>query len=203
MTIKPPNFQEAIFLIKGTSPLVIHRFNKKIKKEFRDKIGTGKPARSKRKTHEPQDVGELFNEARYVSQEGWDGFNATAIRGSMISVCSLVGVFKTVAKLTVFVQPDGWDAEEPQIPLVRIYGEAKQQEDIGRTSTGVAMLIIRAAYYKWSAKVRLRWDADQLTLEDVTNLLSRAGQQCGICEGRYNSTASVGMGWGLFEVERS
>jgi hypothetical protein len=62
---------------------------------------------------------------------------------------------------------------------------------------------IRAAYNPWSAHVKIRWDADQFSLEDVTNLLARVGAQVGICEGRPDSRNSPGQGWGLFEVQRS
>ena len=49
----------------------------------------------------------------------------------------------------------------------------------------------------------IRWDADQFTLDDVTNLLSRVGLQVGIGEGRPDSKNSAGMGWGLFEIARA
>jgi hypothetical protein len=53
----------------------------------------------------------------------------------------------------------------------------------------------------WSADITLRWDADQLTLVDVANLLDRAGLQVGIGEGRADSKKSTGMGWGSFKVK--
>jgi hypothetical protein len=52
----------------------------------------------------------------------------------------------------------------------------------------------------WEAKVRIRFDGDQFTLTDVTNLLMRVGLQVGIGEGRPDSKMSTGMGWGMFEV---
>jgi hypothetical protein len=44
------------------------------------------------------------------------------------------------------------------------------------------------------------YDADQFTLEDVSNLLARAGMQVGIGEGRPDSKMSAGMGWGTFRI---
>jgi hypothetical protein len=119
----------------------------------------------------------------------------------MISACRLVSFKMTLAKMSVFVEADGWDKEEPQIPLVRIYGEAVRQDDMARVETGQPYVTIRAAYYDWSAKITIRWDADQFSLADVTSLLSRVGQQVGIGEGRPDSKNSCGMGWGLFEVK--
>ena len=197
--IKAPNFQTAVFEIRGTSPLVIHRFSSKTKNQMRQKMEEGKSAQNK-KLREPQSTDVLFDEARYVSREGWDGFHAGSIRNAMISACRLVSFKMTLAKLSVFVVADGSDKDEPQIPLIRIYGTAVKQEDMARVETGQPYVTVRAAYHDWKAKIRIRWDADQFGLQDVTNLLMRVGQQVGLCEGRYDSKNSPGLGWGCFEI---
>lgn len=199
VTIKPPNFQIAEFTINGLAPLVIHRFSAKTKNQMKVKMETGSAAGNK-KNREAKDTDQTFLEARYISPEGWDGFNASSIRNAMISACRLVGFRMTLAKLSVFVEADGRDAEEPQIPLVRIIGDAVKQEDMARVETGQPYVTVRAAYHDWSAKVRIRWDADQFTQADVANLLARVGLQVGIGEGRPDSKNSAGMGWGIFEV---
>jgi hypothetical protein len=201
VTIKAPNFQVAVFGIKGVAPLVIHRFSAKTKGEMKLKMETGKSASSK-KVRDPKSTDDTYNEARYLSKEGWDGFHAGAIRSAMISACRLVNFKMTLAKLSLFVIQDGWDEKEPQIPLVRIYGKSVKQEDIARVETGQPYLTVRSAFHEWTAKVRIRWDADQFSIEDVYNLLHRVGMQCGICEGRPDSKKSAGMGWGLFEVTK-
>ena len=199
LVIKARAFQVAEFEIIGTSPLVIHRFSAKTKQEMKQKMETGKAASSK-KNREAKNTDDTFQESRYISKEGWDGFHAGAIRSAMISACRLVGFKMTLAKLSLFVVNDGWDAKEPQIPLIRIYGKAEKQEDIARVETGQPYVTIRAAFYNWKSKLKIRWDADQFTIEDVYNLLIRVGMQVGLCEGRPDSKKSVGMGWGLFDV---
>ena len=199
VTIKAPNFQTAIFEVKGVAPLVIHRFSRKTKEEMKQKMETGKAASSK-KNREAKNTDDSYYESRYISGDGWDGFHAGAIRGALISACRLVGFKMTLAKLSLFVMPDGWDKHEPQIPLIRIYGEPQKQEDMARVETGQPYVTVRAAYYDWSAKIKIRWDKDQFTAADVSNLLMRVGQQVGICEGRPDSKKSAGMGWGLFDV---
>ena len=59
---------------------------------------------------------------------------------------------------------------------------------------------VRAAFHEWKCKLRIRFDADQFTKEDIANLLARVGLQVGIGEGRPDSKKSAGMGWGLFEL---
>lgn len=200
VTIKAPNFGIAEFGVRGLAPLVIHRFSKKTKDQMKLKMETGKAASSKR-NREAKSTDEQFEEARYRSPEGWDGFHAGALRCALVSACRLVGFKMTLAKLSIFVEPDGADALEPQIPLIRIDGVATKQEDMARVETGQPYVTVRAAYHNWRAKLRIRFDADQFTLQDVTNLLARAGLQVGIGEGRPDSKNSAGMGWGLFSIE--
>ena len=197
--IKSPNFGTETFEIKGNAPLVIHRMDQKIKRQMLQKMETGKPAASK-KERTAKDSDETFHASRYISRENWDGFHAGAIRNACISACRLVGFKMTLAKLSVFVIADGWDAKEPQIPLIRIYGEAVRQDDIARVETGQPYVTIRAAYHDWSAKVKIRWDADQFTRQDISSLMSRVGLQVGIGEGRPDSKNSAGMGWGTFDL---
>jgi hypothetical protein len=200
--IKAPDLRVAIFSIKGTAPLVIHRTSAKFKAQMIQKQTEGKSASSK-KNREAQDSDETFNQARYVSKDGWDGFHAAAIRNAMISACRLVNFKMTLAKMSIFVIADGWDKLEPQIPLVRIYGKPTKQSDVARVETGQPYVTFRAAYHDWSAKVRIRFDADQFSIADISNLLSRVGIQVGIGEGRPDSKNSAGMGWGLFELEQA
>lgn len=200
VSIQSPNMQVASFRIRGIAPLVIHRFSSKTKNEMKQKMETGKPASSK-KNREPTNTDDLFNGARYVSKEGWDGIHAASFRNAMIRACSLVNYKMTMAKMSVFIEADGWDAAEPQIPLVRIDGaKPVKQEDMARVETGQPYVTVRAAYHNWSANVKIRWDADQFTLQDIANLLMRAGLQVGVGEGRPSSKESNGMGWGIFEV---
>jgi len=202
VSIPAPKFGEAEFEIIGTEVLVIHRFSAKTKQQMKSKMEEGKSAGSK-KNREATSTDDLYQAARYISPEGWDGFHAASIRNAMISACRLVGYKMTLAKMSIFVLADGHDAIEPQIPLVRIYGEPKKQEDMARVETGQPYVTVRAAYHDWSAKVRIRWDSDQFKLEDVSNLLSRVGLQVGLCEGRPDSKNSCGMGWGLFRIKGS
>jgi hypothetical protein len=198
--ISAPNMKTAVFSVTGLSPLVVHRFSAKLKKEFEEKQITGKAASSKKK-REPQSQKEIYDAARYVSEEGWDGFQASALRHAMISACRLVSFKMTLAKMSIFVVADGRDKLEPQIELIRIIGKPIMQTDVARVQTGQPYVTIRPAYHGWKAKIQMQWDADQFTLADIANLLSRVGMQVGLCEGRPDSKNSAGMGWGRFSVD--
>jgi len=106
----------------------------------------------------------------------------------------------TFAKLSVFVEPDGFDAADGT-PLVRINGEPHIHEASVRNESGVADIRWRPMWDEgWSATVRVKWDEDQFSATDIMNLMLRAGLQVGIGEGRPDSPKSNGLGWGQFEV---
>ena len=204
VTIKAPNMAEAQFRIVGTAPLVIRRFDEKVRQEFADKIIHGSTPAGKKK-HAPRQIEDIYEAAKYYGEtdgERWEGFNASAIRNAMISACRLVNFKMTLAKLSVFVIEDGRDLKDPLIALVRIYGASRISEAVGRTSgmSQAPMLTIRPMYYPWESMLRIRYDADQFKLADIANLLARVGAQVGIGEGRPDSHSSAGMGWGLFDI---
>lgn len=198
VVVTPPNFKWATFWIEF-DVLVQHRFSQKTKMMLLQKMVTGKASASK-KNREPQNIDVLFNDARYIHKDGWDGINAPSFRKAMISACRLVSYKMTLAKLSIFIEADGKDKDEPQIPLVRIYGKPTLQTDMARVDNGNPYVTVRPAYHNARVKLNVKWDGDQFTLQDVTNLLSRVGQQVGIGEGRPDSKDSCGMGWGTFRM---
>jgi hypothetical protein len=205
ISINPPNIKTAHFTIEGTAPLVIHRFDEKVKSDFRAKIIEGSKPRGKNK-FAPKDTDDICEAAKYFGMtkgKKWEGFNASGVRLAMISACRGANFKMTIAKQSLFVEADGWDIYTPLIPLVRIIGTSQKSEMIAKTETGIAMLCIRPMYNPWSAHLRIRFDADLFGIGDVTNLLARAGQCVGICEGRPDSKNSGGMGWGTFQIVNS
>ena len=135
-----------------------------------------------------------------MSTEGWRGIPAGAFRQAMISACRLVGFKMTLAKLSVFVHADGFDRIDG-IPLIKIDGEPERTDMAVRNATGVADIRVRPMWREWGANVRVKYDADQFTIQDVTNLMQRVGMQVGIGEGRPDSRDSAGLGWGTFRLE--
>ena len=181
ISISEPNFQSIRFKIIGTAPLMIHKFGAKI----RTRIQESQTAKDKvKKARAPKDYKAEFNDARYVSTQGWDGFYAGALRNAMIQAARYVdGLQMTKSKGLFFVQAQGFD-KDGGTPLVRIQGsKAAHDTRPVRLESGVADLRNRPRYDKWHADVVIDFDADAVTATDVANLLHRAGAQVGLCEG--------------------
>lgn len=197
LQITAPDFETLAFIIKGTAPLVIERFSKKA--ELMAKMQEGSTAKGK-KVRDARDYARDAEEARYRDGvDNWEGCNAAAFRAGMISACRLVGFKMTLAKLSVFVEADGFDKADG-LPLVRIYGESQTFTAHTRNATGVVDVRARPQYRDWAAKLRVRYDRSQFTSADVLNLIARVGGQVGIGAGRPDSKASAGCGWGCFAV---
>jgi len=201
VTISPPNFQTAVFRLIGTAPYVQNAFSKKAREAMKATQEAGSTAK-KGKKREPKDFKACHEEAKHESMDGWPGMPASAFRNAMISACRIVGFHMTKAKLSLFAEADGFDAESG-VPLIRFAkGKPEYCEHYVRLTTGVCDIRARALWKPgWEVELRVRFDGDQFTLKDVTNLLMRVGMQVGIGEGRPDSPKSCGMGWGLFALK--
>lgn len=197
--ISAPNLKTAEFKIIGTSPLCILRFSQKAMASMMAKMEAGPQSKSK-KVRESRDFDDDFIQAQHISTDGWSGVAASAFRAAMIRACSLVGFKMTLAKLSVFVIQDGFDKVDG-VPLVKINGTPEKNVMAVRNQTGVLDLRCRPLWREWSCIVRIQFDADQFSLTDISNLLSRVGSQVGIGEGRHNSRESTGLGFGCFRLE--
>jgi hypothetical protein len=199
VVISPPRMQHAVLHLRGIAPYVQHRFSTKAQQQMEETQRAGTQARS-RKKREARDFEAGYEAAKHISREGWLGIPAPAFRNAAIDACRLVGYKMTHAKLTIFIEADGVDAEDGT-PLVRIIkGEPEIHKGWGRNANGGADLRWRPIWHEWELMLRIRWDADQFSPADVVNLVARAGLQVGVGEGRPNSPNSNGLGWGLFEI---
>ena len=198
--ITAPRMQTVRFTLTGTAPLMVQRFAAKAQMMADQAAGA---QAGKRKAKPPKDFEALWNRAAYRADDGWYGVNASAFRKASISACRLVNFKMTIAKLTIFVEADGFDVEEGT-PLVRITrGEPEANYMNARLPTGVMDIRARPLWRTgWQMQPRVRWDAAQFSLQDITNLFSRVGMQVGIGEGRPDSRDSAGMGYGLFEIAK-
>lgn len=194
--ISPPNFKIIELNIKGDSPFVQLKFSEKTKNQLLEKMATEGKAKKQKSA---RNYDEEFLQAMYESEKGWRGIPASSFRNAIISACRTVGFKMTLAKLSIFIEADGFDKCDGT-PLVKIEGKPEKVQHAVRNATGVVDFRTRAMWKTWSAKVRIRYDADQFNQTDVVNLLMRVGVQVGIGEGRPDGKQSAGMGWGLFSI---
>lgn len=197
--ITPPNFRKVRLVLEGTAPLLQARFSAKSMQAMMTKMAGGSTTKKGQK-REARDFDLDFQQAMHVSTEGWVGVPAAALRNACIDVCRMVGYKMTHAKMSIFVEADGNDKVDGQ-PLIKLDApEPERTEMAARVANGGTDIRIRPMWRKWKLNVVFRFDADQFTDSDVVNLVSRAGEQIGIGEGRPYSKMSNGMGYGTFRI---
>lgn len=201
VAISAPRISTAEFTITGTSPYMQARFTEKAMAKMRATQEAGSQSRGK-KVRDARDFAADYEAAKHISEAGWVGIPAGAFRTAMIDVCRLVGFKMTLAKLAIFIQSDGIDKIDGT-PLVKINGTPEQNVSAVRNESGVCDLRSRPMWRNWTVKLRVEFDEDQFSLADVTNLLARVGIQCGVGEGRPNSRASTGIGFGRFAIGKA
>jgi len=199
VVIKPPQFEVATIKIRGIAPYVQHKFSQKSREKM---IASQKLGQQSRKgtAKEPKDFDAAYEAAMHKSRDGWHGIPCSAFRNAAISACRIVGFKMTIAKLSLFVEADGFDTDGE--PLVRITkGQPRQHFAQASNSNGGTDIRCRPMWAEgWEASVRVRWDAEQFSASDVVNLFARVGLQVGVGEGLPPARISAGLGWGVFEV---
>lgn len=199
--VNPANIVRTVLTIVGTAPLVQLKFSTKAKSLMMRNMATPASEKKAKSARPVRDYDDDFISAQHKSVAGWNGMPCPAFRAAMIAACRTVGLVMTTAKMSVFVVPDGFDADDGT-PLVKIIAPPPERlESLVRNDNGGADVRIRAMWREWSAKVTVEFDADMISGESVVNLLDRAGRQVGIGEGRPFSKNSVGQGWGTFTVK--
>jgi hypothetical protein len=197
--IRPLNMKILQVKIVGTAPYVHGKFSVKAREKMRKGQEEGAIKNSK-KPREKKNFKLLLEEATHRTPEGWAGIPCPSFRNALISACRTVAFKMTHAKLAVFCEADGNDATDG-MPLVRIKGVPGMFTLPCRNADGSTDIHPRPIWKPgWSAVVRIRWDADMFSQEDVVNLLVRAGVQVGIGAGRPDSRNSAGLGFGTFQV---
>ena len=120
VTISAPRIRNAEFTLTGTAPYMQARFGEKALNKMMATQEAGSQSKGK-KVREARDFNADYEAAKHISTEGWCGVPAGAFRTACIDVCRLVGFKMTLAKLSIFIEPDGFDKIDGT-PLVRLQG---------------------------------------------------------------------------------
>jgi phosphoglycolate phosphatase-like HAD superfamily hydrolase len=178
------------------SPLVIHAFSEKAKKEIRDK-----QQKKVRKTKEQRDPQAEFLAARYVDAEGRECAPITAIKKAIITAATAFDdITKVGLRQALFVDStavpgaalipiETWDG----LPAV-----GTMREDAVTIGINTRGLTYRPEYPQWQLRFTIEYQPTLISQEQLLALLDQAGWGVGICEGRPERSSA--LGWGRFAV---
>lgn len=176
--IQELNIQTITIALVGDSPLIVHRWSEKAKKQMLDKqMKKASPGK------EAKDPEQAYRECLYHHPGGGYGFPTIGIKAAAVSACSQVdGLTKVDARAAFHI-----DGE-----LVKIEGTPEPREDMVRISMGTADIRFRAQFPKWETRFDVRYNASVLSADQIFNLFNVAGFGVGIGEWRPQRNGSFG-----------
>jgi hypothetical protein len=180
----------------GDSPLIVHAWSMKAKKEMLDKqLKKAKGAR------EAKDPTADFNASMYRLNDDGFGFPSVAFKGAAVTAgTSVAGITKVAARQAFHILGEDADIDgafegsKSRVNLVRIEGSKPQmREDMVRVGMGTADLRYRAEFSDWHTKILVRYNANVLSESQILNLLNTAGFAVGVGEWRPEKDGAYGM----------
>jgi hypothetical protein len=174
--------------IIGTSPLIVHAWSEKAKRQMRDKQqGKAKLARG------AKDPNEDFESSKYKDSKGRDCIPVFALKKAIVSAATFGNEKKTHFRGSLFIEPvtrgkDGTDL----LPIK--FSKCVMREDMCRVGgmTKTADMRYRAEYHDWSARVTFEYNESMISVAQILNLIRIAGFSVGICEWRPEKDGHFG-----------
>lgn len=194
----------AVIHVKGDTPLIVHKWSEKAKKEIRDK--QMKKATTKKEAKDPtadfiDTLYWLDGEPKEKTVEAFEqamangarfGFPATGFKQ-----CAIMGAYRlgadirtTVAKAAIIIPCE----------FIEIKGKAvTMREDMVKVGgiSKVADIRYRAQIEDWEADIPVKFCSSVMSLEQVVNLFNMGGFACGVGEWRNEKNGI----FGAFHVE--
>lgn len=175
--LPPLQIQRVSFLLIGDSPLIVHAWSEKAKRQMLDK--QMKKATQAREAKDPRaDYEACF----YRTATGAYGFPAIGVKAAMISACRFADMKMTSARGAFHI-----DAE-----MLEVIGEPQMREDMVRVGMGTADIRYRPEFVEWRIPVTLAINSSVISPEQVANLINIAGFGVGIGEWRPEKSGSYG-----------
>lgn len=191
--IKPLNIQHVEVEIVGETELITHRWSQKAKEMMLGK------QMGKAQTRAKKDPEQDYQDSMYRFDDGGYGFPAAGFKAAIVGACRMFdGLPMTKAKIAIRVTGETNQYGED---LIRIHAEPHKREDMVRLESGVADIRFRAGFWPWSGKLRVTFNADIISLEQLYNLIDAAGFG-GVGEWRPSAPKSSTGSYGCFRVAR-
>ena len=205
--IRPIEIQKTTIRIVGDTPLIMHAWSEKAKREMLDK----QMKKTKSSAREAKNPVEDFIRSMYwltpmpteMTEDGFEkaiaagarfGFPVTAFKQAAISAAYRMGWAKDKMSLrgAFFI-----DSDDNQ--MIEIHSDTPiMREDMVKVGMGTADIRYRGEFRNWYADIVISYNKNgQHTLEQILNILNAGGYVCGVGEWRPERDGQNGM----FHVE--
>lgn len=201
--IKPIEIQKTTIRVVGDTPLIMHSWSEKAKREILDK----QMKKTKASAKQAKSPVEDFIRSMYwlegfpeeMSEDGFEeairkgarfGFPVTAFKQAAISAAYRMGWTKDKMSMRGAFFIDG---DENQ--MVEIFSDVPViREDMVKVGMGTADIRFRGEFRNWYAELTISYNKNgQYSLEQIINIINAGGYVCGIGEWRPERDGQYGM----------
>ena len=201
--IKPIEIQKTTIRVVGDTPLIMHAWSEKAKREILDK----QMKKTKASAKQAKSPVEDFIRSMYwlegipeeMSEDGFEeairngarfGFPVTAFKQAAISAAYRLGWTKDKMSMRGAFFIDG---DENQ--MVEIFSDVPViREDMVKVGMGTADIRFRGEFRNWYAELTISYNKNgQYSLEQIINIINAGGYVCGIGEWRPERDGQYGM----------
>lgn len=200
--IPPIDIRTVTIKVVGDSPLIVHKWSEKAKKEILDK----QMKVAKTKGHEAKSpVADFIQSLYWIEGEPQElteaGFAQAIQNGARFGFPSVA--FKAAAVAAGFrsgITPNKvgmYAAFHIDKELLEIHGTPSMREDMVKVGMGTADIRYRGEFPEWWAIIPVHFNAGVISLSQLTNLFNLGGFACGVGEWRVEK----GGEFGRFHVE--
>jgi hypothetical protein len=171
----------------GDTPLIMHKWSEKAKKQIEDK--QQKKAKAGRDIRDPE---QEFKEAMYLDSKLGYCFPANAFKCASVRAGTDLEMKMSDLKRAFFVEGEFVKIDSDK-PFMRT--------DPVRIGMGSTDFRYRPQFNNWKTKLTIKYNSNVISDEQIINLFNVAGFGVGI--GEMRPTAAGGFNYGCFHVKNS
>jgi len=178
--------------IIGTSPLIVHNFSEKSKRQMLE-AQQGKKSVKQIRDPEAEYEAAFYRIAREDDVDGY-GVPVTAFKAATVGAARFYGKSVKMTELRQFVFMRGVLTKADPQQLVEIQGEPHMREDIVRLGgmSRSADLRYRPEFTEWSTVLTVTYVTTSLSRSSVLSLIDAGGLGIGVCEWRPEKRGEFG-----------
>jgi len=175
------------FRVRGTAPLIVHKFSEKAIKMIE-----AKQAKKSKQRPERNPQQEMLDTMYFFPDKKRSGFPAVGFKAAMVrGAKSLDFVMKDIMGQIFVIGDQGTD-------LVEIQGVPELKTDMVRVGMGAADIRYRAMYPEWEANITIKFNSSVISTEQIAQIIQSAGFSCGV--GEWRPEKSKTGNFGTFEL---
>lgn len=193
VTLQPIRISEMRLSVRGITPLIVHRFSEKAKKQIEDK--QQKKAKEPRGARDPK--AEYLSSFYMISgtpgtKNAHYGIPAIWFKQAAIYACTYLEITKVAARgaFHIIAETDGL------IPLK--FKRVRMREDYVTIGQGTRDIRYRGEFSDWGCTLRIRYNAAVFSADQLINMINLGGFCSGLGEMRPSQQCSDQ--YGLYEI---